>query len=76
MAATYRHIHARAAKAAAARSAGHTRLRNRLTGALIIGAVIVLAVWGSGGGLGRLPPTRKLRQVGLSPEGHPIYSPI
>jgi hypothetical protein len=75
MAATYRALAQRAQRRQHARSAAHERLRNRLTGGVIIALLIVAAVWGAGGGLSGLPAATRLRKIGTTPGGRPVYAP-
>jgi hypothetical protein len=76
VAATYRALHGRAMRKASVRSSAHEKLRNRLTGFVIIVALVAAAVWGgAGGGVGALPITR-LRKVGETKDGKPVYAPV
>jgi hypothetical protein len=74
MAATYRALHAKAARQAQVRSRAHERLRNILTGAVIVAALIAAAVWGGGGALSGIRPVQRLRRVGTNAQGQPVYS--
>jgi hypothetical protein len=70
MAATYRHIAQRRAREASYRE----RWRNRLTGGVILAAVLLFAVYAGGGAFGRLPSVR-LRKIGTNAQGRPVYAP-
>jgi hypothetical protein len=75
MAATYRALKRKAEREHAVKSARGEKWRNRLTGALVIGALIAAAVYAGGGsGLGRLPAAGRLRKVGTTPDGRPVYA--
>jgi hypothetical protein len=70
MAATYRALHARAQRA----HATSAKWRNRVTGFVILAVLIAAAVWGGGGALAGIRPVQRLRRVGTTPDGRPIYS--